>query len=79
MSLGDMSKDGFLSFDEFLKYMSDHEKKLWLVFKSIDVDDNGKMIRLEIQLKLLGFVISITFWMVPFIGFCFRHLLGHES
>ena len=79
MSLGDMSKDGFLSFDEFLKYMSDHEKKLWLVFKSIDVDDNGKMIRLEIQLKLLGFVISITFWMVPFIGFCFRDLLGHES
>ena len=44
MSLGDVSKDGFLSFDEFLKYMSDHEKKLWLVFKSIDVDGNGKEI-----------------------------------
>ena len=43
MSLGDQSKDGYLSFDEFLNYMSDHEKKLWLVFKSIDVDDNGKM------------------------------------
>lgn len=42
MSLGDQSKDGFLSFEEFLQYMSDHEKKLWLVFKSIDVDDNGR-------------------------------------
>ena len=42
MSLGDQSKDGYLSFDEFLKYMSDHERKLWLVFKSIDIDDNGK-------------------------------------
>jgi solute carrier family 25 phosphate transporter 23/24/25/41 len=42
MSLGDQSKDGVLSFDEFLKYISDHEKKLWLVFKSIDVDDNGR-------------------------------------
>lgn len=44
MSLGDQSKDGYLSFDEFLKYMSDHERKLWLVFKSIDVDDNGKKV-----------------------------------
>ena len=42
MSIGDTSKDGYLSFDEFLKYVSEHEKKLWLVFKSIDVDDNGK-------------------------------------
>lgn len=44
MSIGDKSKDGCLSFDEFLKYVSEHEKKLWLVFKSIDVDDNGKAI-----------------------------------
>lgn len=53
MSLGDKSKDGSLSLDEFLKYVSDHEKKLWLVFKSIDVDDNGKMIRVFHYLKAI--------------------------
>ena len=41
MSLHDESKDGALSFEEFLKYVTDHEKKLWLVFKSIDLDGTG--------------------------------------
>lgn len=41
MSLGDQNLDGHMSFEEFVKYVTDHQKKLWIVFKSIDQDDSG--------------------------------------
>ena len=30
-----------LSFEEFVDYAIDHEKKLWIVFKSVDADGSG--------------------------------------
>ena len=41
MSLGDQNLDGHMSFEEFVKYVTDHQKKLWIVFKSIDQDNSG--------------------------------------
>ncbi|XP_028408332.1 calcium-binding mitochondrial carrier protein SCaMC-2-like [Dendronephthya gigantea] len=60
MSLGDQSKDGCLSFDEFLKYMSDHERKLWLVFKSIDTDDNGEISITELKKAFKKMNVNVT-------------------
>ena len=42
MSLGDQNLDGHMSFEEFVKYVTDHQKKLWIVFKTIDQDGSGK-------------------------------------
>lgn len=42
MTLGDQNLDGHMSFEEFIKYATDHEKKLWLVFKSVDLNNSGK-------------------------------------
>ena len=41
IELGDKSDDDHLTLDEFLRYCMDHEKKLWLVFKSIDTNNSG--------------------------------------
>ena len=43
MTLGDQNLDGHMSFEEFVKYVTDHQKKLWIVFKTIDQDDSGKI------------------------------------
>ena len=45
MNAGDQNLDGHMSFEEFLKYVVDHEKKLWIVFKTIDSNDSGKQNR----------------------------------
>lgn len=39
---GDKDLDGQLDFEEFVHYLSDHEKKLRLVFKSLDRKNDGK-------------------------------------
>ena len=41
IELGDKTDDDHLTLDEFLRYCMDHEKKLWLVFKSIDTNNSG--------------------------------------
>lgn len=41
MNLGDQNLDGQMSFEEFVKYVTDHQKKLWIVFQSIDQDRSG--------------------------------------
>lgn len=43
MSSGDQNKDGSLDFNEFSKYLKDHEKKLRLTFKSLDKNDDGRI------------------------------------
>ena len=53
MNVGDQNLDGHMSFEEFLKYVVDHEKKLWIVFKSIDSDGSGKHIS-KIHLNFLS-------------------------
>lgn len=42
MKAGDKDLDGQLDFKEFVHYLSDHEKKLRLVFKSLDRKNDGK-------------------------------------
>ena len=46
MSLGDINLDGHMSFEEFVKYVTNHEKKLWIVFKKIDTNHSGKRTQL---------------------------------
>lgn len=42
MKAGDKDLDGQLDFEEFVHYLQDHEKKLRLVFKSLDKKNDGK-------------------------------------
>lgn len=41
MATGDKNRDGVLDFIEFARYLKEHEKKLWLTFKSLDKNDDG--------------------------------------
>ncbi|KAL6039117.1 hypothetical protein STEG23_035077 [Scotinomys teguina] len=58
--VGDVNKDGKLDFEEFMKYLKDHEKKMKLAFKSLDKNSDGKIEPSEIvqSLKILGLHIS---------------------
>lgn len=57
---GDVNKDGKLDFEEFMKYLKDHEKKMKLAFKSLDKNNDGKIEPSEIvqSLQMLGLHIS---------------------
>ncbi|XP_076976179.1 mitochondrial adenyl nucleotide antiporter SLC25A24 isoform X2 [Tamandua tetradactyla] len=57
---GDINKDGKLDFEEFMKYLKDHEKKMKLAFKSLDKNNDGKIEASEIvqSLQILGLTIS---------------------
>lgn len=41
----DKNKDGGLDFSEFSRYLKEHEKKLRLTFKSLDKNNDGRMIK----------------------------------
>ncbi|KAM6920588.1 mitochondrial adenyl nucleotide antiporter SLC25A24-like [Lycodopsis pacificus] len=60
VSSGDQNKDGSLDFNEFSKYLKEHEKKLRLTFKSLDRNNDGRIDASEIQQSLeeLGLDIS---------------------
>ncbi|XP_065067582.1 mitochondrial adenyl nucleotide antiporter SLC25A24-like [Rhopilema esculentum] len=49
IELGDKTDDDHLTLDEFLRYCMDHEKKLWLVFKSIDTNNSGTVTNNELR------------------------------
>ena len=53
MTLGDQTLDGHMSFEEFVKYATDHEKKLWLVFKSVDINNSGKCVYMYIGVQYI--------------------------
>ena len=52
MDIGDVTNDGHMSFEEFVDYVTDHEKKLWIVFKSVDLDNSGELVLLDILVSL---------------------------
>ncbi|XP_074507176.1 mitochondrial adenyl nucleotide antiporter SLC25A24-like isoform X1 [Sebastes fasciatus] len=60
VSSGDQNKDGSLDFNEFSKYLKEHQKKLRLTFKSLDRNNDGRIDASEIQqcLAELGMDIS---------------------
>nr|XP_020507207.1 calcium-binding mitochondrial carrier protein SCaMC-1 [Labrus bergylta] len=60
VSAGDQDKDARLDFNEFSKYLKDHEKKLQLTFKSLDKNNDGRVDPVEIKQALedLGLEIS---------------------
>ncbi|XP_045148057.1 calcium-binding mitochondrial carrier protein SCaMC-1 [Echinops telfairi] len=57
---GDVNKDGMLDFEEFMKYLKDHEKQMKLAFKSLDKNNDGNIDASEIvqSLQTLGVTIS---------------------
>ncbi|XP_072524867.1 mitochondrial adenyl nucleotide antiporter SLC25A24-like [Salminus brasiliensis] len=60
VTTGDKNKDGVLDFTEFARYLKEHEKKLWLTFKSLDRNNDGRLDACEIKQSLaeLGMDIS---------------------
>ncbi|KAM4556884.1 mitochondrial adenyl nucleotide antiporter SLC25A24-like [Fundulus diaphanus] len=60
VSSGDRNQDGCLDFNEFTKYLKEHEMKLLLTFKSLDRNNDGRIDATEIQQALaeLGMHIS---------------------
>ncbi|XP_063076245.1 mitochondrial adenyl nucleotide antiporter SLC25A24-like [Engraulis encrasicolus] len=57
---GDINKDGGLDFNEFSRYLKDHEKKLRLTFKSLDKNKDGRLDASEIKQSLGEIGIDIT-------------------
>ncbi|KAM8780571.1 mitochondrial adenyl nucleotide antiporter SLC25A24-like [Rhynchonycteris naso] len=60
LKAGDANADSKLDFEEFVKYLTDHEKKMRLAFKSLDMNNDGVIETSEIiaALKSLGVHVS---------------------
>ncbi|KAK7150922.1 hypothetical protein R3I93_011999 [Phoxinus phoxinus] len=57
---GDTDKNEGLDFEEFSKYLKEHEKKLRLTFKSLDKNEDGRIDAKEIQQSLKDIGINLT-------------------
>ncbi|XP_027039843.1 mitochondrial adenyl nucleotide antiporter SLC25A25-like [Pocillopora verrucosa] len=60
MNLGDQNLDGQMSFEEFVKYVTDHQKKLWIVFQSIDQDGSGCVDKTELKKAFEAVDVKVT-------------------
>lgn len=60
VSSGDQNNDGSLDFNEFSKYLKEHEKKLLLTFKSLDKNNDGRIDASEIQLSFAELGIHVS-------------------
>ncbi|XP_045202786.2 calcium-binding mitochondrial carrier protein SCaMC-2-like isoform X2 [Mercenaria mercenaria] len=56
----DEDKDGKMSFDEFLKYVTEHEKKLKLYFKKLDTNQDGVIDASEIKESFKNMGVSVS-------------------
>uniref|UniRef100_A0A672JBS1 Calcium-binding mitochondrial carrier protein SCaMC-1-like n=1 Tax=Salarias fasciatus TaxID=181472 RepID=A0A672JBS1_SALFA len=59
-SSGDQDKDDGLDFNEFSKYLKEHEKKLRLTFKSLDKNNDGRIDFMEIKQSLADLGLDIS-------------------
>jgi len=62
IELGDKTDDDHLTLDEFLHYCMDHEKKLWLVFKSIDTNNSGAVSKHELKSAFHRLGVEVEDW-----------------
>ncbi|XP_034386951.1 calcium-binding mitochondrial carrier protein SCaMC-1 [Cyclopterus lumpus] len=60
ISSGDKDKDDGLDFNEFSKYLREHEKKLRLTFKSLDKNNDGRVDFMEIKQSLADLGLDIS-------------------
>ncbi|XP_034035374.1 calcium-binding mitochondrial carrier protein SCaMC-1 [Thalassophryne amazonica] len=60
ISSGDKDKDEGLDFNEFTKYLKEHEKKLQLTFKSLDKNNDGQIDSTEIKQSLADLGLDIS-------------------
>lgn len=60
LSSGDQDKDDGLDFNEFSKYLKEHEKKLRLTFKSLDKNNDGRIDFMEIKQSLADLGLDIS-------------------
>ncbi|XP_056271428.1 mitochondrial adenyl nucleotide antiporter SLC25A24 [Pseudoliparis swirei] len=60
ISSGDEDKDDGLDFNEFSKYLREHEKKLRLTFKSLDKNNDGRVDFMEIKQSLAELGLDIS-------------------
>lgn len=60
VSSGDQDQDQGLDFEEFSKYLKEHEKKLRLTFKSLDKNNDGRIDHMEIKQSLADLGLDIS-------------------
>ncbi|KAM4628770.1 mitochondrial adenyl nucleotide antiporter SLC25A24 [Polymixia lowei] len=60
VSAGDQDKDEGLDFNEFSKYLKEHEKKLRLTFKSLDKNNDGRIDYMEVKQSLADLGMDIS-------------------
>ncbi|XP_064188163.1 mitochondrial adenyl nucleotide antiporter SLC25A24 isoform X1 [Anguilla rostrata] len=60
VSSGDSDKDAGLDFNEFSRYLKEHEKKLMLTFKSLDKNNDGRIDSMEIKQSLADIGVDIS-------------------
>lgn len=60
VSSGDKDKDQGLDFEEFSKYLKEHEKRLRLTFKSLDRNNDGRIDIMEVKQSLADLGVDIS-------------------
>ncbi|CAJ0946020.1 unnamed protein product [Ranitomeya imitator] len=60
LRVGDIDQDGQLDFDEFTRYLVDREKRLLIMFNSLDRNSDGRIDASEIQECFHGLGVHIT-------------------
>ncbi|XP_032828852.1 mitochondrial adenyl nucleotide antiporter SLC25A25-like [Petromyzon marinus] len=60
LRVGDTNQDGQLDFEEFVRYVKQHEKKLWLTFKSLDRNNDGEIDASEIMQSLSSLGVTVN-------------------
>lgn len=55
----DTSKDGLIQYSEFKHFFESADRELWRIFRSVDLDKNGKIDRGELRVALTRAEIAV--------------------